>query len=502
MSQSRIKQVVEDVVAVEAATDVNALSFGDLKLWPLMRRMHHFTRVRKDPKQPAKLQDLKSRSFSGFGLEWSGHPLDRKLIMDWQGRAISGAEPVDVLFVSRLLDHTDQMDGLPYNRLIDPWLYRCRNEIKTLKVEFFESGQEFSADRFEPTYGYELPPWEDIDLMRGMPTEVDGFGPVIDVFRKVSDQPPTFNGLSSYLPRLWARKKTFSELLSRVKPKLVCVICYYSPDMLALVWACRDLGIPVVDIQHGQQGAYHALYNHWTVAPVQGYDLVPDYFFCWDERIRTIQKAGLPSPRQRPHSIVSGNAWIDLWSKGDLLKVSRDVQAFVDSYSERKTVLVGLQPKEEIFPDNLPAAMRRTPDWLWLLRVHPHQRHRISEIKAFLSAAGLENFEIDQSTHAPLYALLRSVSHMVTPFSSVAWEAAAFGCPVTLIDPEGLESYQTAIDAGVFAYAEKADAIIGSIAAEDREIASTSVTKTATDILGPLEILTAIIEQRTDCLPK
>ncbi|MEQ9109283.1 MAG: hypothetical protein RIF37_07465 [Rhodospirillaceae bacterium] len=468
MSQSRIKKVVEELLAVEAAVDVNALSFGGLKLWPLIRRMHHFTRVQKDPNQPTKLEDINSETSPVLGLEWSGCHIDRPKTRDWQCQVMSGEEKADVIFVSRLLDHTDLMNGLPYNRLIDPWLHECRKQIKALKIEFFESGQEFSDERFEPTYGYELPPWENDELMRGMPSEVEGFGPVIEVFRRVSDRPPTFKGISSYLPRLWARKKTFSELLVRLKPKLVCVICYYSTDMFALVWACRDLGIPIADIQHGQQGAYHSLYNHWTVSPKNGYDLVPDFFLCWNERIRAMQQETVPDPEHRPHSIVTGNAWVDLWSQGGPLKVSKEMQSFIDSYSARKTVLVGLQPKEDFFPDNLPSAMRRTPDWLWLLRVHPHQRYRIPEIKVFLSAAGLENFEIDHSTHAPLYALLRSVSHVVTPFSSLALEADQFGCPVTIIDPDGLEAYEPEISKGIFGYAVKPKDIISSIADRSR----------------------------------
>lgn len=468
MSQSRIKKVVEELLAVEAAVDVNALSFGELKLWPLIRRMHHFTRVQKDPNQPTKLEDVKNDTFSDFGLVWSGPPIDRESTQGWQRRAVSGEDPIDVMFVSRVLDHTDLMDGLPYSRLIDPWLHVCRGEMNALKIEFLETGQEFSADRFEPTYGYELPPWEDASLITGMPTDVEGFGPVIEVFRKVSDRPPTFKGLSSYLPRLWARKKTFSDLLARLKPKLVCVICYYSADMLALVWACRDLGIPVADIQHGQQGTYHALYSHWGVAPVNGYELIPDYFLCWNERIRTIQQEALPSPKRKPYSIVTGNVWVDLWSQSGLLKVSKEMQSFIDGYRGRNTVLVGLQPTEEVFPDNLPSAMRRTPEWLWLLRVHPHQRYRIPEIKVFLAAAGLDNFEIDQSTHAPLYALLRSVSHVVTPFSSLALEADQFGCPVTIIDPAGLEAYGPEISEDIFGYAITPKDIVSSITDRSR----------------------------------
>ena len=47
---------------------------------------------------------------------------------------------------------------------------------------------------------------------------------------------------------------------------------------MALSWACYDLKIPSVDIQHGQQGKYHGMYHYWTKIPKFGYHIMPSFF--------------------------------------------------------------------------------------------------------------------------------------------------------------------------------------------------------------------------------
>jgi hypothetical protein len=237
------------------------------------------------------------------------------------------------------------------------------------------------------------------------------------------------------------------------------VICYYSADILALMWACHILGIPTVDIQHGQKGPNHGMYNQWHTMPPQGYGLLPDYFFCWGTPEKKFQEATLPAIRLRPFSIVSGNPWTGLWREEGTITLSDRLAAFCRELEKRKTTLVGLQPVEPLVPTALPGAMRRTPDWLWLLRLHPHQRYRMPEITAYLNGGGVTNFEVELATKAPLYALLRHSDRLLTPWSSVASEAIAFDVPATIIDPGGYDVYKGEIDTGVMSYATTADDI-------------------------------------------
>lgn len=57
----------------------------------------------------------------------------------------------------------------------------------------------------------------------------------------------------------------FSFLLSRIKPKSVLLTCHYSKH--ALIAACRQLSIPVIELMHGQILPNHRYYNNLKVSP-------------------------------------------------------------------------------------------------------------------------------------------------------------------------------------------------------------------------------------------
>jgi hypothetical protein len=455
---------VQELVEVEKRADVNALTFGGACIWPIVRRIQHFSRVQKDTKQPTALPEIGESAFSDFMLRMDDSRLDRAADLETQKAVLAGEKPCDALFISRLLDHTDQVNGLHYNRFTDPFIQMLRDTgAQHLKLEISDHPAEALADRYEPTVPLQLPAWQSPEFLTDLPEGVAGYAAVAEAFAQVSRQPPTFDHLASYLPRLWSRRNYFARLLRRIRPRAVCVICYYSADILALVWACRMLGIPTVDIQHGQKGPNHGMYNQWHVMPQDGYALLPDYFFCWGASEKNLQEATLPALRLRPFSIISGNPWIGLWKQEGAITFSDRLAAFCSDIKERKAALVGLQPIEPLIPSALPGAMRRTPDWVWLLRLHPHQRYRLPEVIAHLTAGGVTNYEVELSTMAPLYALLRNCDRLLTPWSSVASEALTFDLPVTIIDARGYDVYKHEIDTGVMSHAVTADDIARAV---------------------------------------
>ncbi len=451
---------VHELIEVEKRADVNAMTFGDTCVWPIVRRIRHFGNIDKDRKQPTTLAEIEDTAFKDFAIQMKDNGLDRTADLARQKAALAGEAPCDALFISRLLDHTDRVNGLHYNRLTDPYIALLRESgIRHLKVELNDKSGDDLAGRYEPTVALQTPPWQSEQYLAGMPEGVMNSSAVFEAFAQVSQRPPTFDQLASYLPRLWSRRNYFRQLLRRINPRVVFVICYYSADMLALMWACRTLGIPTVDIQHGQKGSSHALYSQWTRMPEAGYALLPDHFFCWGMPEKRIQEATWPAMRLRPFCEISGNPWIGLWREPGVIGLSDKLTAFCADLKSRKTVLMGLQPLKALMPEALPGAMRRTPDWLWLLRLHPHQRYRIAEITAYLEAGRISNFEIEMATNAPLYALCRSTKRLLTQFSTVASEALAFDLPVTIIDQDGYDIYKPEIDEGVMSYALTADEI-------------------------------------------
>jgi hypothetical protein len=85
-----------------------------------------------------------------------------------------------------------------------------------------------------------------------------------------------------------------------------------------------------------------------------------------------------------------------------------------------------------------------------------------------LRAAGARDFDIDNATDLPLYALLRHVALHVTESSSTVIEAAGFGVPTVLWGRLDAESFASYIASGWVLPAEPAD-VPGAL---DRQLAA------------------------------
>jgi len=70
-------------------------------------------------------------------------------------------------------------------------------------------------------------------------------------------------------------KHFLHNILKKIKPKAVIIRCGYGRFPMALSQACRELGIPPIEIQHGLITAYLPAYRRAT--PTTNMDCVPEY---------------------------------------------------------------------------------------------------------------------------------------------------------------------------------------------------------------------------------
>lgn len=267
--------------------------------------------------------------------------------------------------------------------------------------------------------------------------------------------------------RYQRKQAYFREVISILKPRAVFFSSF--TGWAPLTWACRRLGVPTVDIQHGGQGPYHYLTTHFTQVPTEGYALLPDYFWCWSKVNRDFIEPWLPGNARRHIALVGGNRNLARWLRNGNSQLLEDERDYIDKLGlSSKTILVTLgYSVRNIIPDAVIEAARRTPEWSWLFRLHP--LHRDSDafavVQSKLKRAGVATAEIEMPTRIPLHALLSAVNHHVTPFSTTCREAMAFGVPTTIVDPVGRTYFADEIAQGIFGYAEDADAIIAALGA-------------------------------------
>lgn len=273
------------------------------------------------------------------------------------------------------------------------------------------------------------------------------------------------------------KRKFYREVFASLKPRIVFFSSFTS--WVPVTWACREMGIPTVDIQHGGQSSHHGYNTHYSCVPRDGYHMLPDFFWCWGFHNKEIIRRWFPGGACRHIPLVGGNRWKAKWiGSRSLAMLSVEERAFVESLEARKPAIL-VTPShgvEELLPRHLIEAMRHTPSWFWLIRLHPINRSPETErrVRATLERAGLNNYDTQYSTLLPLHVVLQHVHYHLTPFSTAAREAVDFGVPTMIIDPIGKVDFAEDIAEGVFAYADTVGDIRGEI---ERAIRSERDTK-------------------------
>jgi hypothetical protein len=262
------------------------------------------------------------------------------------------------------------------------------------------------------------------------------------------------------------KREFYRKVFEILKPRIVFFSSFTS--WVPVTWACREMGIPTVDIQHGGQSSNHGFNTHYSKVPREGYWMLPDFFWCWGFQNRAIIDRWFPGGAVRHIPFVGGNRWKAKWmGRKGLEALTDDERRFVVSLASRQPAIL-VTPShgvEELLPKALIEAMQQTPSWLWLIRLHPINRSvDVQErIRGTLERSGISNFEMNYSTALPLHLLLQHVSYHVTPFSTAAREAVDLGVPTSIVDPIGRVDFAEDIAEGIFNYADTADAILEAI---------------------------------------
>jgi len=276
--------------------------------------------------------------------------------------------------------------------------------------------------------------------LRGLPEAVDLDG---DAFR-------------SQMQTIHVYRRVFRSVLRTVRPELVFLGCFYHPRGYALSLACRDLAIRSVELQHGQQGDHHPMYNGWTCPPRGGYASIPEVFWMWGER--SVRRIEAWAGRTHYHrALLGGNPWLT-FCREHPSEVSQDNAAWFGRLDDHRgsVALVSLQPVAltDCVPDFLLEAMASSPEVLWCIRLHPTMISERSKVKERLGSALAGRYELERSTSAPLYELLAHVDVHLTGWSSVAYEALALGVHTILTHPNGRDAMGEYVRKGIFGYAD------------------------------------------------
>jgi hypothetical protein len=262
------------------------------------------------------------------------------------------------------------------------------------------------------------------------------------------------NQLVQYTYRLRLYADFFKKILHRVSPQIGFVVCYYGLEGMAFNLACREMGIPSVDIQHGVQGDLHRAYGRWNKLPKAGYELLPTIFWVWSEVEAKAINNWNEKVKKWHRPFIGGNPWLNLWWNNDnnicmyYKNQINNISGFLESSIK---ILLTLQPgvPNHGIPEWLINAIDRSPsDWFWLIRVHPCMLAERGNVKKLIATCSHKKVNVDDATDLPLPSILKSVDIHVTHSSSTVIEAQQYGVPTIAVSNMGKELYLEQFELG------------------------------------------------------
>lgn len=344
-----------------------------------------------------------------------------------------------------------------------------------------------SAKTLEPLHNYIIPRYRasifiqknlDFSLIKNMffkaknPSHdnLPGFHDFLDFLDKKNygTPLPDEKRIKTILTAINAYSEVFDKLLAYIKPKIGLVVCYYGPIGLAFVQSCKRLKIPCADLQHGAEGDFHPAYGRFAKVPEEGYEFLPDFFFCWSENeVSAIDKWSKKINRHNP--INAGNTFLDLWrnNENEIVKYyDKIIHNSLDQNPDAKNILLTLSydyDNEEILGETLKAMRNSQQNLKWWVRLHPIALKRREKVRKMLIQSGIKNFNLDMATDFPLHALLRNIDLHITHASGTVVEAAQFGVPSIITSENAIQYYKEEIGNGYAVFAAREEEIVRAI---------------------------------------
>ncbi len=246
----------------------------------------------------------------------------------------------------------------------------------------------------------------------------------------------------------WYRRG-ISIFNNKEKLKEIYVACWYFPDMMGICAAASKLGIETVDIQHGKQGKFQGMYSGWTIIPNEGYDLMPDLFWCWGKpSCNHILK---DSPNRRKHfPFIGGFPWLRYYKQ---YLISDNLA----NSGKLIRVLVTTQPPQGDNEERIPKFIVKfllsldLDNMHFTFRCHPNDLKGYKYCKNRLKLIKPELYSIDIG-ESNLYDVINHSTHHITAYSSCCYEADAFNVPTLLYGEEAKNIYSEEIESGVFSW--------------------------------------------------
>lgn len=215
----------------------------------------------------------------------------------------------------------------------------------------------------------------------------------------------------------------YKKLFQKIKPKQIYVVVSYSFG--AMIKAAKDLGIEVIEFQHGNFSKFH--FGYYFGEDKQELDYFPDKFLVWNE----YWKNHINFPIEDKNVIIR---------KFDYLEYRKHFYAHIKKVPKQAVVL-----SQGVLGDRIAKKIldnwNRFKNFNIIYKLHPGEYERYKEYRNLIKLEKKYNVKI--VTDIDLYELFASSEYQIGVFSTALYEGVEFGCKTILLDLPGIEEMES-----------------------------------------------------------
>jgi hypothetical protein len=446
-NERNINEHIDWILAIERKLPVEEWTIDGVHIWPLLRMRLNFLFfvAPQDTGKPTVTVSKRTSLVSRLLKE--GLSLLRFIISSPDKTPVVGAD---------FAAHRSMFNGKLFDKYFDPIFDAFEPRFHGLIVEYQRTDGLAKTDYYKPERIVRFYEFREllqlIGLLKARATsanfQLPGYEEFLGILQKekIDTTNYTKENVRKTIAVIRSLKWFWKKLYKKTGAKVAIGLCYYTEPLYAMILAANETGVISVDLQHGGQGKNHLGYARFLKMPKGGsYDLLPRYFWCWDDPSASEIQNWITSTGAKHKVIQEGHPWFEYL--GNLKWPSLD--------GIHNLVVLTLQPYDNTLSENpiydvVAETIKMTSkEFKWFVRLHPRQLHLRSVLKDQLNSLGvLNDVEVDVATDLPMPAILSRAAAHITRSSGSAIEAALLGVQNVIIDDHGAVMFEDYIKEG------------------------------------------------------
>ncbi|GHV78824.1 hypothetical protein AGMMS49944_06150 [Spirochaetia bacterium] len=230
--------------------------------------------------------------------------------------------------------------------------------------------------------------------------------------------------VDKYISDMYSSIVFYRKYFRFIKPSKIYVVCYYDRYSMAAFYAAKEMGIPVIEVQHGLINKVHFAYIANKLIEPNPY---PDYLFCFSETFKNIVSSNI----YKSESIfVTGRYYIDLIK----MRKEKNYNLFLKKHGKFKDkIIITVADNNLVEIDNKLLDMIKTMASSRSDIMYIYKPRIMTENYLYFSHP---NVTIEEDLD--VYQCMQNSHITTTVASTIAMESLVFGTPVILLNINNL----------------------------------------------------------------